>query len=83
MLSLCCHARTGLAKRACRRLELYSRASSAAACGPLQAGIAARSLACGYAPDKAFVIVTLVVTGVLLVGWRSGLAAVTPQVLAL
>jgi len=45
-----------------------------------QAGIAARSLARGYAPDKAFVIVTLVVTGVLLVGWRAGLAAATPQV---
>lgn len=40
----------------------------------------ARSLARGYAPDKAFVIVTLVVTGVLLVGWRAVLAAATPQV---
>ena len=45
-----------------------------------QAGIAARSLARGYVPEKAFIIVTLVVTGVLLVGWRSGLAALTPQV---
>ncbi|KAK9838317.1 hypothetical protein WJX81_004248 [Elliptochloris bilobata] len=43
------------------------------------AGIAVRSLARGYAPDKAFVIVTLVVTGVLLVGWRAGLAAITAQ----
>ena len=46
----------------------------------MQAGIAARSLARGYVPERAFVIVALVVTGVLLVGWRTGLAAATPQV---
>ncbi len=54
--------------------------ASGASARAAQAGIAARSLARGYAPDKAFVIVTLVVTGVLLVGWRAGLAAATPQV---
>ena len=43
-------------------------------------GIALRSLSRGYLPDKAFIIVSLAVTAIFLIGWRSGLAAATPQV---
>lgn len=39
-----------------------------------------RSLSKGYMPDKAFIIVSLVVTAVFLVGWRTALAAATPEV---
>ena len=51
---------------------------SGASC--LQVGIALRSLSRGYLPDKAFIVVSLAVTAVFLIGWRSGLAAATPQV---
>ena len=37
-----------------------------------QAGILLRSAFRGYLPDKSFIIVTMVVTGVFLVGWRTG-----------
>jgi len=40
-------------------------------------GIFVRSAQRGYLPDTSFVIVTLAVTLVFLVGWRSALAAVT------
>ncbi|BDA46433.1 hypothetical protein COCOBI_08-5260 [Coccomyxa sp. Obi] len=43
-------------------------------------GIALRSLSRGYVPDKAFIIVSLAVTAVFLIGWRSALAAITPEV---
>jgi hypothetical protein len=39
------------------------------------AGLLVRTLSKGYLPDSAFVIVTLVATGVLLVGWRAAAAA--------
>ena len=38
----------------------------------MQAGILLRSVFRGYLPDKSFVIVTMAVTGVFLVGWRTG-----------
>ncbi len=41
--------------------------------------IALRSASRGYIPDRAFILVSLAVTAVFLVGWRSGLAALTPQ----
>lgn len=44
-------------------------------------GIALRSLSRGYIPDKAFIIVSFAVTAVFLIGWRSALAAITPEVL--
>lgn len=40
-------------------------------------GLVFRSVLKGYAPPVAFVIVTMTVTGVLTIGWRSGLAALT------
>ncbi|CAL5227528.1 g10517 [Coccomyxa viridis] len=43
----------------------------------LPVAIALRSASRGYIPDKAFIIVSLVVTAVLLVGWRTGLAALS------
>lgn len=46
-----------------------------------QVGVALRSLSRGYIPDKTFIIVSLVVTAVFLIGWRSALAATTPEVL--
>ncbi|EIE23939.1 hypothetical protein COCSUDRAFT_62467 [Coccomyxa subellipsoidea C-169] len=42
-------------------------------------GVALRSLSRGYFPDKAFVIVSFAVTAVFLIGWRSALAAATPE----
>ena len=45
-----------------------------------QVGVALRSLSRGYFPDKAFVIVSFAVTAVFLIGWRSALAAATPEV---
>ena len=41
----------------------------------LQVAIALRSASRGYIPDKAFIIVSLAVTAFLLVGWRTGFAA--------
>ncbi len=43
-------------------------------------GLALRGLSKGYVPPTPFIIVTLVATAVLLVGWRSALAAKTPEV---
>ncbi len=43
-------------------------------------GIVIRSISRGYLPATSFMAVTLGVTGVLMVGWRTALAAVTPQV---
>ena len=44
-------------------------------------GLVFRSVAKGYAPATSFIVVTMGVTGVLLIGWRSALAAVTtPEV---
>jgi hypothetical protein len=42
------------------------------------AGLLVRTLSKGYLPDKAFVIVSLAATAVLLVGWRTALAAAAP-----
>ena len=43
-------------------------------------GLVLRGLAKGYVPPTPFIIVSLVATAVLLVGWRSALAAKTPEV---
>lgn len=42
-------------------------------------GLLFRSVSRGYLPDKAFIAVALVATGVLLVGWRTGLAKTRPE----
>ncbi|KAK9906716.1 hypothetical protein WJX75_006698 [Coccomyxa subellipsoidea] len=57
-------------------------AITAAKCwaGGLTVGIALRSLSRGYFPDKGFVIVTFAVTAVFLIGWRTALASITPEV---
>ena len=44
----------------------------------MQVAILLRSVSRGYLPDKSFVIVSFIATAVLLVGWRSALAAATP-----
>ena len=41
----------------------------------LQIALVLRSVQRGYIPDKSFVIVSFVATGVVLIGWRSALAA--------
>lgn len=43
----------------------------------LQVAIGLRSASRGYMPDKSFVIVSLVFTAFTLIGWRTGLAALT------
>lgn len=43
-------------------------------------GIALRSVARGYVPATSFMVVAMAATGVLMVGWRSALAAATPEV---
>lgn len=43
----------------------------------LQVAIGLRSVSRGYIPDKAFIIVSLAVTAFMLIGWRTGLAALT------
>jgi hypothetical protein len=45
-------------------------------------GLAIRSVVRGYLPETVFIGVTLAVTAVLLVGWRSALAAATPEAAA-
>jgi len=42
-------------------------------------GLALRTITKGYLPHVSFMIVSMVMTAVLLIGWRSGLAAVTPE----
>ncbi len=43
-------------------------------------GLVLRGLSKGYVPPLPFILVSLGVTGVLLTGWRAGLAAATNQV---
>lgn len=43
----------------------------------LQTALVLRSIQRGYIPDKSFVIVSFLATGVLLIGWRSALAVTT------
>lgn len=43
-------------------------------------GVAIRSLGRGYVPAMSFIGISLAVTGVLMIGWRTALAAVTPEV---
>ena len=43
----------------------------------LQTALVLRSIQRGYIPDKSFVIVSFLATGVLLIGWRSALAVAT------
>ncbi|CAK0753841.1 hypothetical protein CVIRNUC_002251 [Coccomyxa viridis] len=43
----------------------------------LPVAIGLRSVSRGYIPDKAFIIVSLAVTAFMLIGWRTGLAALT------
>ena len=45
----------------------------------IPAGLLLRSATRGYLPDPSFIAVSMAVNGVLLVGWRSALAAATPQ----
>ena len=45
-------------------------------------GLLLRTLSRGYLPETPFLIVTMVATAVLLVGWRSALAAATPEAAA-
>lgn len=45
-------------------------------------GVAIRSIGRGYVPAMSFIGISLAVTGVLMVGWRTALAAVTPEVRA-
>lgn len=49
----------------------------------MQIALVLRSIQRGYIPDKSFVIVSFLATGVLLVGWRSALAVATQVALAL
>jgi hypothetical protein len=42
-------------------------------------GVAIRSISRGYVPAMSFIGISLAVTGVLMVGWRAALAAVTPE----
>jgi hypothetical protein len=44
----------------------------------IPAGLLVRAASRGYLPDPAFVAVSLAANGVLLVGWRTALAAATP-----
>lgn len=39
-----------------------------------------RGISKGYIPSTSFLIVSLAATGTLLVGWRTALAATTPEV---
>lgn len=43
-------------------------------------GIAIRSVSRGYVPAVSFMAVAMAATGVLMVGWRTALAAATPEV---
>lgn len=43
-------------------------------------GVAIRSLGRGYVPAMSFIGIALGVTGGLMIGWRTALAAVTPEV---
>ena len=42
-------------------------------------GLVLRGISKGYVPPTPFIIVSMVSTGVLLIGWRSALAAATPK----
>lgn len=56
-------------------------AGAAAKCWALgiPTGLLLRTASRGYIPDPAFIAVSLAANGVLLVGWRTVLAAVTPE----
>lgn len=58
-----------------------SAATTAAKCWAvgIPAGLLLRGLSKGYVPPTPFIIVSLVANAVLLVGWRSALAAATKQ----
>ena len=49
----------------------------------VQIALVLRSAQRGYIPDKSFVIVSFLATGVLLIGWRSALAVATQVAIAL
>ncbi|KAG2495095.1 hypothetical protein HYH03_006706 [Edaphochlamys debaryana] len=63
-----------------RKKGVGAAAGTAAKCWAVAApvGIALRSIARGYMPATSFILVSAGVTAVLLVGWRSALAAATP-----
>eukprot|EP00775_Hariotina_reticulata_P010077 gene10077-10232_t len=42
-------------------------------------GIVLRSISRGYVPATSFMVVSMAATGVLMVGWRAALAALTPE----
>jgi hypothetical protein len=43
-------------------------------------GVVIRSLGRGYVPAMSFIGIAMGVTGVLMIGWRTALAALTPEV---
>ncbi|KAI7839351.1 hypothetical protein COHA_006877 [Chlorella ohadii] len=57
-------------------------AGTAAKCwaAGIPAGHLVRAAARGYFPDPSFIAVSMAATGVFLVGWRTALAAATPEV---
>ena len=46
----------------------------------MQLALVIRGLARGYPPPLPFALVSMVVTGIVTVGWRTALAALSPQV---
>lgn len=70
----------GFGKEA-RGSEVGPAALTAAKCWGLGTplGLVIRGVQKGYVPPKPFIIVSLAATAVLLVGWRSALAAATPK----
>lgn len=45
----------------------------------LPVGLTLRTISKGYVPHVSFIIISTVMTALVMVGWRSGLAAITPQ----
>ena len=61
--------------------DVRAAATAAAKCWAVATplGLVFRGLSKGYVPPTPFIIVSMVSTGVLLIGWRSALAAATPK----
>ncbi|DBA92655.1 TPA: hypothetical protein ACH3X1_002868 [Trebouxia sp. C0004] len=62
-----------------RSVSKAARTASKAWILAVPASLVLRSIQRGYMPDKSFVIVSFIATGVLLIGWRSALAAATEK----
>ena len=67
--------------RAAQGGGLGAAAGAAAKCWAVgvPVGLLLRTLSRGYLPETPFLVVSMVATAVLLVGWRSALAAATPE----